>query len=73
MTTIAAAAADVDVDAEVTDAEIQRCRYRCRIGSHPKNNTIEPKEVETRVSFFVQANKDLLASKQLRDWLHNNC
>ena len=53
MTTIAAAAADVDVDVEVADAEMQRCRFRCRIGSHPKNKTIEPKEVETRVSFFV--------------------
>ena len=53
--------------------QMQRCRCRCRIGSHPKNRTIEPKEVKTRVYFFVWANKDLLASKQLRDWQHNNC
>ena len=44
MTTIAAAAADVDVDAEVTDAEMQRCRFRCRIGSHPKIILLNPKK-----------------------------
>ena len=66
MTTIAAAAAadvDVDVDVEVADAEMQRCRCRCRIGSHPKNRTIEPKEVEPgSLSLFGPTKICLLAN-----------
>ena len=67
MTTIAATAAaataevDVDVDVEVADEEMQRCR--CRIGSHPKNRTIEPKEVKPgSLSLFGPTKICLLAS-----------
>ena len=70
MTTIAAVAAadvdvDVDFDVEVADAVMQRCRCRCRcrIGSHPKNRTIEPKEVEPgSLSLFGPTKICLLAS-----------